>query len=100
MIDIKFLRENPEAVKAFLKDYEYSVAYTKSFPEEACSLMEKFGILDADTAKTALPNCNITFMAGKTMKENVSAYLRVLYEANPASVGGQLPDDAFYRITE
>jgi len=50
-------------------------------------------------AKAALPHCNITFMAGQDMKTNVSAYLAVLAEANPQSVGGALPGDDFYYMT-
>lgn len=30
------------------------------------------------------------------MKEKVSGYLSVLFQQNPKSVGGKLPDDAFY----
>lgn len=30
------------------------------------------------------------------MQEKVSGYLEVLYDAAPESVGGTLPDDAFY----
>ena len=32
------------------------------------------------------------------MKTAVSGYLAVLFEQNPESVGGQLPDEAFYYI--
>ena len=30
------------------------------------------------------------------MKEALSEYLSILYDANPKSVGGALPDDGFY----
>lgn len=30
------------------------------------------------------------------MKDSLSGYLSVLFEQNPKSVGGALPDDAFY----
>ena len=30
------------------------------------------------------------------MKQDISAYLQVLYDASPAAVGGKLPDDNFY----
>ena len=30
------------------------------------------------------------------MKADVNAYLRVLYDASPAAVGGKLPDANFY----
>jgi NitT/TauT family transport system substrate-binding protein len=30
------------------------------------------------------------------MKEKLSGYLQVLFDANPKSVGGKLPEDDFY----
>ena len=30
------------------------------------------------------------------MKAAVSGYLQILYDADPASVGGKLPDNGFY----
>ena len=47
-------------------------------------------------ALKALPYCNIRFVAGDEMKAKVSGYLEVLFDADPKSVGGTLPDDAFY----
>ena len=34
------------------------------------------------------------------MKKALSGYLSVLYNANPKSVGGKLPDDDFYYINK
>ena len=52
--------------------------------------------LSAALAQKALPECNIVFIEGDEMKEKLSGYLSVLFEQNPQSVGGALPDDAFY----
>ena len=41
---------------------------------------------------TAIPG----FKASGRLKEKVSGYLQVLFDADPKSVGGTLPDDAFY----
>lgn len=93
-----FAEGHPEEVKAFLVDYEASVNYALQNVDEAAALMGRFGIIDEETAKLALPNCNITFMAGEEMKENVTAYLGVLAAADPASVGGKMPGDDFFRL--
>ena len=34
------------------------------------------------------------------MKKGISGYLKVLYDLDPAMVGGNMPDDAFYYETE
>jgi NitT/TauT family transport system substrate-binding protein len=38
----------------------------------------------------------LTLLTGADAKQAVSGYLQVLYEANPAAVGGSLPGDDFY----
>ena len=45
-----------------------------------------------------MPYCSIVCIDGSEMKDMVSGYLSVLYEQDPASVGGALPDDAFYYL--
>ena len=47
-------------------------------------------------AQKALPQCNIVYRVGDEMKADVNAYLKVLYDASPAAVGGKLPDANFY----
>ncbi len=91
-----FLEQNPEAASQFLEEYKASVAYVNENTEDAAALVEKFGVAPAAVAKKALPNCSITFLEGDAMKEKVGGYLSVLFQQNPQSVGGKLPDDAFY----
>ena len=35
-------------------------------------------------------------MTGEELKADVSGYLQVLYDADPAAVGGTLPGEDFY----
>ncbi len=91
-----FAEENPEAFAAMLEEYAASVEYVNANPAEAAVLIENLGIAKAAVIEAALPYCNITFMTGEEMKAAVSAYLEVLYGQDPSSVGGALPDDAFY----
>ncbi len=92
----EFAEQNPEAVAAFLKDYEASVNAVNADPQAAGAVIEKFEIAKAAVASKAIPNCNITVMTGEEMKNNVSAYLQVLFDSNPKAVGGKLPSDGFY----
>ena len=64
--------------------------------EDAAQLVGQYEIVTAEVAQKALPECNIVFIEGAEMKEKLSGYLSVLFEQNPQSVGGALPDDAFY----
>lgn len=93
-----FLDSYPDAVETFLSEYKASTEYVNSNVEDAAALIEKYGIVKAAVAKKALPQCNITYIDGESMKKELNGYLSVLLEQNPQSVGGQLPDDAFYFI--
>ncbi len=93
----QFAQEHPEAVEAFLSDYQASIQWVTENTEEAAQLVADYGIVaKAPLAQKALPACNLTYLAGSEMKQALSGYLNVLYQQEPASVGGQLPDDAFY----
>ncbi len=92
----KFLNENREAVEAFMDEYAVSAAYTVENVEDAAALSEKFGIFKAAIATKAIPYCNIVLIEGEEMKTKANAYLQVLFEQNPASVGGAMPEDNFF----
>ena len=67
--------------------------------QAAAELVAAAGIIEkAPVAVKAMPYCSIVCIDGSEMKDMVSGYLSVLYEQDPASVGGALPDDAFYYL--
>lgn len=92
----EFVEANPEAVSAFLDSYKSSVEYVNANTDDAAALIEKYDIVPAAVAKTALPKCNITFIEGDEMQQKLSGYLTELMSQNPAAVGGALPADDFY----
>ncbi len=92
-----FVKQNKAAVDAFLKEYKASIEYVNANVAEAATLIEQTGIVEkAAIAQKALPACNIKYLDGADMKKAVGGYLNVLFENNPSSVGGKLPDDNFY----
>ncbi len=91
-----FIEKNPDAVKTFLKEYKASTEYVNGNVAEAAAWIEKFDIFKAAVAEKALPYCNITYIDGQEMQTAMEGYLNVLFAQNPKSVGGKLPDDAFY----
>ena len=92
----EFLEKYPDAVATFLEEYAASTKFAQDNVEENAALVGKYEIVDAEIAKQALPYCNITCITGENMKNTLSGYLKVLFEQNPQSVGGKMPDDAFY----
>lgn len=93
----EFMEQNKDAADAFLKEYKASAQYTVNSPEEAARLIVHSGIIpNENIAQKAIKGSNIVFIDGSEMKELASLNLGVLFEANPKSVGGALPDDGFY----
>lgn len=92
-----FLEEHPEAVTAFLEGHAASAQSINDDPETGAELVVRAGIIEkTPIAQKAIPFCNITCITGEEMKEALSGYLQVLYDQNPESVGGALPEDEFY----
>lgn len=91
-----FVEANGEAVDSFLVQYRESTDYANSDVAGAAALVGKYDIVPEAVALKALPECNIVCITGDEMEADLSSYLTVLYEANPASVGGALPAEDFY----
>ena len=92
-----YAEEHPDVVAAFLADYAQSVNAANTDLEGTAALCEEQGVVaKAAIAKKALPNCNIVCLTGEELKADVSGYLQVLYDADPAAVGGTLPGEDFY----
>ena len=94
-----YIEENPQGVEAFLSAYEDSIAYMSDPAnlEEAAELVAQYGITaNANIAKAAIPQCNLVCLTGDEMKSVLEAYYQVLFDADPTSIGGALPDASFY----
>ena len=92
-----YAEAHPDVVAAFLEDYAASVAAANSDLDGTAALCEAQGVVaKAAIAKAALPACNIVLVTGEEMKADVAGYAQVLYDADPAAVGGAMPDEGFY----
>ena len=92
-----YAEEHPDVVAAFLADYAQSVNAANTDLDGTAALCEEQGVVaKAAIAKKALPNCNIVCLTGEELKADAAGYLQVLYDADPAAVGGALPGEDFY----
>lgn len=98
IVRTEYLEEHPEQIAEFMDRYAESVSFVQSQPSEAAQQMGELDLFDASIAEKALPYCNITLISGEEMHSLLSGYLAVLYAQDPASVGGTLPDEAFYCV--
>lgn len=92
-----YISENPDIITEFIGFSEVSVNYLSANPESAALFLVDEGIFEtAEIAYIAIPACNIVFIEGEEMKTAVKAMLEALYETDPASVGGAIPDGGIF----
>lgn len=95
----KNFAENKAAMDKLITDYSASVDFVTSDPAGAAAAVAEQKIVpSAAIAESAIPRCAISFITGQEAKSILSEYFTVLMDSNPQSVGGKLPDDAFYYI--
>lgn len=98
-VNTAFLEANPDAVAKFLEDYENSINLVNDTTkiDDTANIIADLGIVAAaGVAKSALPRCNIIFATGDEMKTMMEGFCKVLFDYNPDSIGGKLPDENFY----
>ena len=89
-----FAEEHPQAVEAFLEEYQQSIAYMNDPANlaDAANLVAGYGIApNAKVAEKAIPQCSLTFLTGQEMREVLEDYYEILFQAEPKSIGGGLP---------
>lgn len=91
-----FLKNKKEDFDKFLKNYQKSVEYVSENTENAAELADKFGIMQKEIAIKALPKCNVVFISGNEMQQKTENFLKILYDFEPKSIGGKIPDEDFY----
>lgn len=97
VVNKEFAESNTEFVEDFLKQYEESVKWVLDNPKDASMMVEKNEIMpSAALVEKAIPFCGISFVTAQEAKVNLNSFYKVLFDSNPASVGGAMPDDTFY----
>ncbi|MBR1585367.1 MAG: hypothetical protein IJ662_07510 [Clostridia bacterium] len=93
----EFVENHPDQVAAFMRDLEASIAYANENVAAAAQEIADQGIIpSAAVAEKALPSCTLVFIAGEEMQAQAAPLYGILFNANPQSVGGKVPDDAYY----
>ncbi len=103
VVNSKFAKENPDAIKILLEDYKKSCEMAETELDKIAGYAVELGIggLDSEAlAKLAIPKCNIKYMEGEEMKMAVGTYLDILFSVDPSSVGGERPSDSLYYISK
>jgi len=100
IIRSEIVEQYPNTVEAFLEEYKESVELVNEKPEEAAKLIAEAGIVPKEAlALKAIPRCNISYIDGEEMVKALKFFFNALYEVEPKSIGGKLPDDGLYYVS-
>lgn len=90
---------HPRLLKHFIQECKKSAQFAVQNKDENSVLMEHFKIMDtAANSKKALENSNIDFINGIEMKNMLNDLFNILYEYNPQTLGGAIPDEKIFHM--
>lgn len=94
----EFVESYTQEVQEFLGDYAASIDYVRANADgPAAQMVADAGLVpSAEIAARAIPQCNLTYLAGEDMRDAIQGYFSALFSIDPAAIGGSIPDDAFY----
>ena len=112
-----FIKNNPEGLAKFISDNKASVEYVNVNPTQASEKIVSKEIIDeavfaVDTtlsekkqaaakeekAVKVISRCNIVFIDGQDMIDIADANFSVYFNADPASIGGEMPSAELYYV--
>jgi NitT/TauT family transport system substrate-binding protein len=97
IISGKLIDSHPEFVERFLQEVEQSVAWVIANPRTAGLWAEELQVgIAANIVERAMPRTNIRFVRADRARRAIDAYLKVLFDFAPESIGGRLPGEEFY----
>ncbi len=97
VVSNSFLDSNKAAVDAFIKAHKESAEAATADVDKTAALVVEQGIIAKEPlAKKAIPLCNVTCISGSDIEKTLSGYLKVLFDQDPKSVGGSLPDSTLF----
>lgn len=93
------LASDTASMNQLIADYTASVDYVLSDTDKAAADIVAEKIVGAEpVAKAAIPRCGISFITGEECKAILDDYFQMMFESNPKSLGGAIPDDGIYYL--
>lgn len=94
--------ENKALVDEFSARYIESASWVNNHPKEAGEIVEKyFEQMKAGAVTTSLPHTKLDPVTTKECRKDVEAFFNeYLKTASPQAIGGQMPGDDFYYVSE
>ncbi|APW65774.1 ABC transporter substrate-binding protein [Poseidonibacter parvus] len=88
---------NKKAIKRFNEEYAKSLQWYKNNPKEAASIVvEEIPMLDEAGVAESIKHVQLNTVSAEDSKEDLEFFYKLLEKNNPKTIGGKLPNDAFY----
>ncbi len=94
----EYIAQHPDLLSKFFEFAEISVNYVNNFQTSFQFLIDEGYYDSANVVFESVPGCNMVFITGEEMEKIAKENFSVLFEADPTSVGGEIPDEALYYI--
>ncbi|MFW5800013.1 MAG: ABC transporter substrate-binding protein [Spirochaetota bacterium] len=97
MINKDFAENNKETVKKISELYRKEIKYLLNNPEPIAELAVKHKIAaNENLIIKSIDKLGLRYKSAEDSMKEVKEYFKVLYNFNPQTIGGKLPDDDFY----
>ena len=98
VVRTEWANAHEKELEEFLSDYRASIKFTNDKPQKAATCIVSTGVFAGKeaVAEKAIPSCNIVYVDGDEMSDNLSIFFEKLYSVNPNAVGGKTPDENIY----
>ena len=93
----ELLQNAPELVKNYLKVIEEGMTWLNENPADAGKYAEELELgLPAAVVEKSMPGNNILYRSAAQVQTELQDFFQILYDFNPETVGGTLPDEGLY----
>ena len=91
------IENHKEVIEPLLAQVEASVSFANESTDEMAKEAIQTGLeMPENIIVQSTPQSNLRFKTAADSKKEIEVYLKKLFEFNPATIGGSMPDDDFY----
>lgn len=92
----KFINNNPELADKFQQEYKKATQWVNENPKEIGILGEKYLGLKSQLIVKSLPKMGLNFKSATNSQDELKMLYDLLYDFNPAMIGGKVADKGLY----
>lgn len=98
----EFLEAHPEVVATFLREFSNNLSYANANPAEIGKLVAAMPALpfEASIVASSIPRSDYKYQSAADAKAALEKYFKVLYDYDPATIGGKMPASDFYSLVK